>query len=397
MPSLCRDCFAFDARDGRPPCRHCGSVRLFSHPQLEALWIAHVDCDAFYASVEKRDDPTLHDKPLLIGHDGGRGVVTTACYVARQYGCRSAMPMFKALRLCPDAVVKRPDMAKYKAASAEIRKLFGEITGLFEPVSIDEAYLDLSGANRRRVELPAVTLAWLALEVERRVGVTISIGLSCNKFLAKLASDFDKPRGFFAIGPEEARSVLAPLPVRKIHGVGAAVGAKMESAGWHTVADLQRVSERELAARFGRFGHRLAEFVQGEDRRPVTAVRQAKSISAETTFSADLQAFEPLRNALRAQCMRVANALRAKGLAGKTVTLKLKTSGFAVVTRRATQKTPTQRADAIFAIAERLLKTQTNGAAFRLIGVGVSDLYPAEAADPPTLFDRVDLDEPAQA
>lgn len=391
MPALCRDCFqtgsALEA-----PCGFCGSTRVFAHPELDALTIAHVDCDAFYASVEKRDDPSLTDKPLLIGHDGGRGVVTTACYIARKYGCRSAMPMFKALQLCPSAAVKRPDMAKYKAASTEIRKLFREITRLIEPVSIDEAFLDLSEANRSHGVSPPVLLAQLSREVESRVGVTISTGLSSNKFLAKLASDLDKPRGFSVIGPLEARAFLAPLPVTKIHGVGKATARKMEEMGWTIVGDLQQVSERELVARFGRFGHRLAEYVLGEDSRAVKPSRAAKSISAETTFHRNLRSFVDLRAELEPLCRRVAVSLAAKGLSGRTVTLKLKTSDFQILTRRATLQMPTQRTEAIFKAAERLLRENTNGDEYRLIGAGVSDLRPEAEGDAPSLFDLMATD-----
>ncbi len=373
MPALCRECFN-TGPTLQIPCVSCGSTRLFAHAELDALTIAHVDCDAFYASVEKRDDPSLNDKPLLIGHDGGRGVVTTACYIARQYGCRSAMPMFRALRLCPSAVVRRPDMAKYKAASSDIRKLFQEVTTLIEPVSIDEAFLDLSEPNRAKGHPPAALLAWLSKEVERRVGVTISVGLSSNKFLAKLASDLDKPRGFSAIGPQEARALLAPLPVTKIHGVGKATAQKMEQAGWITIA---------------RFGHRLAEYVRGEDGRAVKLSRVAKSISAETTFNINLRGFDDLRAELEPLCRRVAASLGAKGLSGRTITLKLKTSEFQIMTRRATLPTPTQRNDAIFKTAERLLRENANGREYRLIGAGVSDLHPEAEGDVPSLLDMM--------
>jgi DNA polymerase IV len=368
-------------------CASCGSDRVVTHAELAGLSIAHVDCDAFYASIEKRDNPSLRDQPLLIGHDGGRGVVTTACYIARRYGCRSAMPMFKALKLCPDAVTLPPDMAKYKQASTAIRELFGETTRLFEPVSIDEAYLDLSSKNIVFDQLPARALAWLALEAERRVGITISIGLSHNKFLAKLASGLEKPRGFAAIGNVEALDFLAPLPVTKIHGVGAATAARMEKEGWQTIGQLQAVSERELVAKYGIFGHRLCQFVRGDDTRPVKPSRVAKSISAETTFATDKFALPELTAALLPLCERVSRSLQNKGFASRTVTLKLKTKDFKIVTRRATFKHPSQQCQTIFAAAERLLKEQANGREWRLIGVGVSDLCPETSADPPTLFD----------
>ncbi len=388
MTALCRDCLEMQP-DAISMCPGCKGARVLNHPELSGLSIAHVDCDAFYASVEKRDDPSLKSEPLLIGHDGGRGVVTTACYIARRYGCRSAMPMFKALALCPQAVVLPPNMAKYKSVSLEIRRLLSEITNLFEPVSIDEAYLDLSRPNRTFDGVPAKALAWLAAEVERRVGITISIGLSYNKFLAKIASDLGKPRGFSVIGTSEAAGLLAPLPVTKIHGVGAATAAKMRAAGWTTIGQLQAVSERELVAHFGVFGHRLAQFVKGEDSRPIKPFRVAKSISAETTFRHDLRDFPDLSSVLEPLCDRVSRGLKEKGLAGKTVTLKLKTNDFQIVTRRLTFRDASQRAEIIFSAAARLLKSQADGRQYRLIGVGVSDLCPESAADPPTLLDKI--------
>ncbi len=386
MFTLCRDCLGFEpAFEGA--CSKCGSERTFTHPELAQLNIAHVDCDAFYASVEKRDDPSLNSKPLLIGHDGARGVVTTACYIARTYGCRSAMPMYRALQLCPDAIVLPPDMAKYKAASVAIRELFQEVTRLFEPVSIDEAYLDLSEEHRLLDKAPAVLLAQLSKEVEAKIGVTISVGLSYNKFLAKLASDLDKPHGFSAIGVGEALAFLSPLPVTKIHGVGQATAAKMEQLGWTTIGQLQAVNERELAARFGRFGHRLAQFVKGEDDRPVKASRIAKSISAETTFSVNLWRVDELTRALEPLCERIARNLKAKTIAGRTVTLKLKTGDFRIITRRVTFHNATQSGAIIFAAAQRLLQQEADGRNFRLIGVGISDLCPDSEADPPNLFE----------
>lgn len=386
MFTLCRDCLGLEpAFEGA--CAKCGSGRTFTHAELADLNIAHVDCDAFYASVEKRDDPSLKDKPLLIGHDGARGVVTTACYIARTYGCRSAMPMYRARQLCPDAIVLPPDMAKYKAVSAAMRELFQAVTQLFEPVSIDEAYLDLSTEHRQSDKPPAVLLAQLSADVEAKIGVTISVGLSHNKFLAKLASELDKPHGFSVIGAAEAIGFLSPLSVTKIHGVGQATAARMEQLGWTTIGHLQAVSERELAARFGRFGHRLAQFVKGEDDRPVKASQIAKSISAETTFSVNLWRADELAHALQPLCERLARNLKAKKIAGRTVTLKLKTGDFRIITRRVTFKNPTQSAAIIFAAAQRLLRHEADGRNFRLIGAGISDFSPESEADLPDLFE----------
>jgi DNA polymerase-4 len=362
---------------------------MISHPELAELAIAHIDCDAFYAAIEKRDDPRLKDKPVIVGHPGGRGVVTTACYVARRSGPRSAMPMFQALRLCPHAVVIPPNMEKYRQVSRQIRAILEAATPLVEPVSLDEAYLDLLNGVRMDDVLPAVVLAWIAGAVEREVGITISIGLSTNKFLAKLASDLDKPRGFAVIGRGEAKAFLAPLPVRKIIGVGPTSAAKLEAMGIATIGQLQAVPAAVLVGRFGKFGRRLAQFAQGEDDRAVTPLRPVKSVSAETTFDNDLWGMEPLTEALRPLCVRVADRLRLADVGGHTVVLKLKTADFLVLTRNHRLNHPTQRADVIFSAAVSLLRREIGGRAFRLIGIGVADLCPATQADPPDLLAKI--------
>jgi DNA polymerase-4 len=359
---------------------------LLRHPELGALSTAHIDCDAFYASVEKRDDPSLKDKPVIVGHAGGRGVVTTACYVARRFGPRSAMPMFKALQLCPDAVVIPPNMDKYRRVSRQIRAVLETATPIIEPVSLDEAYLDLSDDARLSDAHPATLLAGIALTVERDIGITISIGLSCNKFLAKLASDLDKPRGFAVIGHTEAKTFRAALPVRRILGVGSATASKLEAMGITTIGELQGLPAARLVARFGKFGRRLAQFAQGDDDRAVVPTRPAKSISAETTFAVDLRAVEPLAAALRPLCDRVADRLRRAAVGGHTAVLKLKTTDFQVLTRHHRLADPTQRADVIFRAGVSLLHREATGRAFRLIGIGVTDLCPAGEADPPDLF-----------
>jgi DNA polymerase IV len=251
--AICRDCFA-SLEAGNGPCATCGSARVVAHAELHDLGIAHIDCDAFYASVEKRDDPTLEDRPLIVGHTGGRGVVTTACYLARISGVRSAMPMFQALELCPDAVVLPPNMAKYKRVSEAIRAIFLSATPIVEPLSLDEAYLDLTDEHRISEPSAAQALVRVARRIEDEVGITVSIGLSANKFLAKLASELQKPRGFSVIGRAEAKAFLATLSVRKIHGVGAATARRMEADGIRTIADLQAQSAQQIEARFGKFG-----------------------------------------------------------------------------------------------------------------------------------------------
>lgn len=387
---LCRDCSALAPAGSAGHCTACGSARTLGHPELETLAIAHVDCDAFYASVEKRDAPELGPLPLIVGHPGGRGVVTTACYVARRFGVRSAMPMFQALERCPDAVVIPPNMAKYKAVSAEIREIFRAATPVIEPVSLDEAYLDLSEGVREREDCPAQALAEIARRVQREVGITVSIGLSANKFLAKLASELEKPAGFSVIGRSEAVSFLAPLSVRKIHGVGAATARRMEEAGFRTIGDLQAEPAQALVGRYGKFGRRLAEFVRGEDGREVTPDRPIKSISAETTFHRDTGAATELIETSRGLCERVAQQLSRKGLAAGAVVLKLKTSDFRVLTRNRRLPHPTQKMGVLFEMAQGLIAREADGRTFRLLGVGAADLRPALEADPLDLFALAD-------
>lgn len=384
IEALCRDCGRFHL-SGPARCTHCDSERIIGHAEIKSLAIAHIDCDAFYASVEKRDRPEIANQPLIVGHPGGRGVVTTACYIARRSGVRSAMPMFQALERCPHAVVIPPDMAKYKTVSTEMRDIFRRATPLIEPVSLDEAYLDLTEMTGED-DIPAVALARIAKRVEREVGITVSIGLSCNKFLAKLASEMRKPRGYSIIGAAEATRVLAPMPVSKINGVGAVMARRLEAQGIRTIGDLQALSEMQLVTQHGKFGRRLARFAQGDDDRTVTPDRATKSISAETTFRTDLSAAADLGAAARALCDRVADQLVRKGLAGATVVLKLKTSDFRLLTRHRRLGHPTQRAHILYEATRQLIDKEADGRTFRLIGVGIDQLYPAADADPPDLF-----------
>jgi DNA polymerase IV len=383
--ALCRDCCEIvDAASAG--CGKCGGARLVAHAEIDSLGIAHIDCDAFYASVEKRDRPELAREPLIVGHAGGRGVVVTACYIARTFGARSAMPMFQALDLCPHATVIAPDMGKYKRVSEEIRTIFAAATSIVEPVSLDEAYLDLTDDYRTEAPPAAEALALVARRVEEDIGITVSIGLSCNKFLAKLASELEKPRGFSAIGRAEAKAFLAPLSVRKIHGVGAVTAKRMETGGLSTIADLQALSEQQLVARFGKFGQRLAQFAHGNDDRQVTPHRPVKSISAETTFAKDTGSSAELVEIARGLCDKVAAQLARKGVAGSSVVLKLKTSDFRILTRSRRLAYPTQRADVLFENVSALIDREADGRTFRLIGVGMADLGSAAVADPTDLF-----------
>ena len=383
--SFCRDCLADVPLQARR-CAACGSPRLLRHDELDSLSIAHVDCDAFYATIEKRDDPTLAAEPVIVG-GGQRGVVAAACYVARTFGVKSAMPMFEALRLCPHAKVIKPNMEKYVGVGREVRQMMLALTPLVEPLSIDEAFLDLTGTERLHRMTPAKALARFATEVERTVGISISIGLSANKFLAKVASDLDKPRGFAVLSGAEAPAFLAPKPVSFIFGIGKASAARLARDGFHRIADLQRVSEVELTRRYGDEGRRLARLARGIDARTVSADRDTKSVSSETTFARDISDFRPLEQILWRQTEEVSARLKDKGLAGATVTLKLKTADFRIRTRARSLPSPTQLAGRIFTAARDLLQREADGTRFRLLGVGMSALTAANVADPADLVD----------
>jgi DNA polymerase-4 len=378
MPGFCRDCLEDSAAAGGR-CAACGSPRLVKHPDLDRLSIAHVDCDAFYASIEKRDDPSLADRPLIVG-GGRRGVVATACYIARTAGVRSAMPMFQALKLCANAVVVPPNMDKYVDVGRQVRALMLELTPLVEPLSIDEAFMDLSGTERLHGASPAKSLARFAKTVERELGITVSVGLSANKFLAKIASDLDKPRGFAVLGQDEAARFLAAKPVSFIWGVGNAAAARLKRDGYATIADLQRADETDLMRRYGAEGARLARLARGRDTRRVQPERETKTVSAETTFEQDIAAFRPLEQKLWALSEKVSRRMKAKALAGTTITLKLKTADFRLRTRGKTMPAPTQLANEIFACGRALLQREADGMSFRLIGIGVSNLVEASDA-----------------
>jgi DNA polymerase-4 len=385
MTGFCRDCLA-DLPERAARCPGCGSPRVVRHADLDRLAIAHVDCDAFYAAIEKRDDPSLRDKPVIVG-GGRRGVEATACYIARTFGVKSAMPMFEARRLCPQASIVPPDMAKYARVGREVRALMLDLTPLVEPLSIDEAFLDLSGTARLHGRSPARSLAVFARAVEEGIGITVSIGLSENKFLAKLASDLDKPRGFSVLSQREAAAFLAPKPVTFIWGVGKQMGAALAHEGFRTIADLQRAQESDLMRRFGTEGLRLARLARGIDARQVSAERETKSVSAETTFESDIAAFRTLERTLWGLAEKVSARLKAKEIAGATITLKLKTADFRLRTRARSLAAPTQLAAKIFGAGRDLLAREAQGTRFRLIGIGVSGLASPDGADPADLVD----------
>ncbi|NWH08551.1 MAG: DNA polymerase IV [Alphaproteobacteria bacterium] len=386
MSGFCRDCLA-PASPGARRCAACGSPRLLFHEEMDALAIAHLDCDAFYASVEKRDDPALAHRPVIIG-GGRRGVVSTACYVARTYGVRSAMPMFKALKACPDAVVIKPNMAKYRDVSRAIRTRMQALTPLVETLSLDEAFLDLSGTDRLHGQCPARVLARLAKEIERDIGITVSIGLSYNKFLAKVASDLRKPRGFAVIGRKEARDFLRERPISTIFGVGKVTGGKLSARGYQTLGQLQDADDKTLLRDLGPSGPHMAALARGQDARRVTPHAPAKSVSAETTFEYDLAKHAELEPVLWRLCERVSARAKLAGIGGQIVTLKLKDRQFHTETRRHTSERPTQLAGEIFKVAHALLVSRAEGMPYRLIGVGISGLSPADACDQPDLLDK---------
>ncbi len=384
--SFCRDCLA-DVPAPATRCPACRSPRLVRHPELDRLTIAHIDCDAFYATIEKRDDPSLRDKPLIVG-GGKRGVVATACYIARTFGVRSAMPMFEAKRRCPQAVVIKPNMAKYAAVGREVRQAMRALTPLVEPLSIDEAFLDLAGTARLHGMSAAKVLARFAAQVERDLGITVSIGLAANKFLAKIASDLDKPRGYAVLGQEEAAAFLAPKPVGFIYGVGAVGAARLAKDGYRLIADLQRASETDLMRRYGEEGLRLARLARGIDTRKVDPEQETKSISAETTFERDIAELRPLEQTLWELTEKVSARLKAASLAGSTVTLKLKSADFKLRTRARSLGAPTQLAARIYAAGHDLLTREVGTTRFRLIGIGVSSLCEAADDDLADLIDR---------
>ncbi len=373
---FCRDCLV-DLDITARRCGVCGSPRLVRHRALPLLALAHIDCDAFYATVEKRDNPELADKPVIIG-GGKRGVVAAACYISRTFGVRSAT----------SAIVIRPDMAKYVRVGREVRHAMQALTPLVEPLSIDEAFLDLGGTQRVHGMIPAKVLARFAREVERGIGITVSVGLSCNKFLAKIASDMDKPRGFAALDQDEARAMLADKPVGFIFGVGPATQERLSQRGFRTIADLQRADEIELMKQFSTEGRRLWRLARGIDDRRVVPDRGAKTISSETTFETDIRDFATLEKMLWRLSEKVSLRLKNGELAGSTITLKLKTADFRQRTRAQSIHAPTQLAAKIFAVCREMLAREIDGTAFRLMGTGVSALRPGSQADDTDMLDR---------
>lgn len=385
IQTLCRDCF--NPSTNQHKCSQCNSPRLIKHKELFDLTIAHMDCDAFYASVEKRDNPELKHKPVIIGGEK-RGVVATACYLARMSGVHSAMPMYKAKKLCPQAVVIKPSMKKYTAVSRQVRALMHQLTPLVEPLSIDEAFLDLTGTTRVHGAPPAATMAKLAQTIENEIGISVSIGLAPNKFLAKLASDMDKPRGFTVIGNSDAVDVLAPMPVERIWGVGKMLAKKLHQDGVTHVSQLQEMDLGPLMKRYGEMGSKLYNLSRAIDKRKVSPHSETKSISAERTLERDEWQYDKLEKRLWPLCEEVSDGLKKDGFATSTITLKLKDGTHRNITRSHTIDNPTQLATILFEQGQHLLRKETkNNVPYRLIGIGASNLISPEQADRPDLIE----------
>ena len=387
MAAFCRDCLG-DVAPEEASCPACNSPRVIAHAELAELSIAHVDCDAFYAAVEKRDNPALQDKSVIVGGSRRRGVVLTCCYNARKFGVRSAMPMYQAMQLCPHATVVSPDMDKYASVAREVRALLKTLTPIVEPVSLDEAYLDLSGTERLHQRTPAKTMAKVAADIERSFGITVSVGLSHNKFLAKLASDLKKPRGFAVIGRAETRQFLHDKPVWMIRGVGPVLQKRLAADGIAHIGQLQEMGESRLAAKYGDTGRWLHAFAMGEDERHVESGGETKSISSETTFEFDIARLDELEHILWEQCEHLSARVKVAGVGGRTVVLKLKTAAFRIRTRSVTLEDPTQLSDVLFRVGRALLAREADGTSFRLLGIGLSNIEPASKCDPLNLLDE---------
>ncbi len=375
ITAICRECLWTGADEVRR-CPDCGSPRVVCDPELDQLSIAHLDCDAFYASVEKRDRPELRDKPVIVG-GGVRGVVSTCCYIARQYGVHSAMPMFKALKACPQAVVIKPDFSKYVPESERIFRFVGELTPLVQTLSLDEAWIDLSGTERLNGGPPAFQLIRLQKRIEDETGLNVSIGLAPNRFLAKIASELDKPRGFSVIGTRNAQALLAPKSVRILPGVGPVFGKTLVSDGFATVGDLAAADVRDLVKRYGETGLRLHDLAHARDARSVNPEHDRRGMSAENTFNTDLSSLEDLEAELWPLCEKIASKARRDGVASRVVVLKLRRTDFKIVTRRKTLPDPVQTARALFAVGRDLLAPEI-GRPYRLIGIGLAEIQDAE-------------------
>ena len=387
MIGICRECNS-EIYKITKRCPKCKSPKIVIHKEINELEIVHVDCDAFYAAVEKMDNPELANKPVIVGGEH-RGVVSTCCYIARIKGVRSAMPMFKAKKLCPNAVIIKPRMERYIEISKKIRKMMLELTPEIEPLSIDEAFLNMKGTQKLHKMNPAQKMAQFAKDIEQKIGISVSIGIAPNKFLAKIASDMDKPKGFYVIGNNDKKKFLTDKPITMLWGVGKATQKIMEKDGIKTIGDLQKIKIDKLTKKYGAIGTRLAELAKGEDKRKIAKTTKAKSISSETTLHKDIANPKELMPMLRTAAQKVSKQLKKSNNAGQTIILKLKTNQFKLKTRSKTLMYPTQLADVIFQNAKIMLEKETNGKTkFRLIGVGVTQICSSENADPHDLVNQ---------
>ena len=350
--------------------------------------IVHIDMDAFYASVEQRDDPQLRGKPVVVAWRGNRSVVCAASYEARRYGVRSAMPAVRAERLCPEAIFLPPDFVRYRAVSRLVREIFRRHTDLVEPLSLDEAYLDVT-ENKTGLSTATRVARELRAQIREELNLTASAGVAPNKFLAKIASDWRKPDGLFVIQPDDVDTFLQPLPVGRIPGVGKVTEARLFEAGMRTVGDLRGLRWATLDEMFGRYGRRLYELARGNDDSPVVPNRPTKSVSAEDTFQQDVPLAET-EALIRSLAEKAWTASRTETRVARTVVLKLKTREFRILTRSLTPAQPPSSCEELTSIALSLrarVDAEPNQL-FRLVGVGLSNFQePEEASAQPGLFD----------
>ena len=348
--------------------------------------ILHIDMDAFYASVEQVDDPRLKNKCVIVGGTSNRGVVSAASYEARQFGIHSAMPIYQAKQKCPHAIFVPPQMGRYKEVSKKIMNILRNFSPLMEPVSIDEAYLDVTGCQR--LFGGPREIAWeIKRKIRETVGLTCSVGVAPNKFLAKIASDMEKPDGLTVILPEQVAAFIDSLPIKKVPGVGKKMFRQLELLGIRTLGDVQQLPEKSLIKHLGKFGKRLRALSSGSDDSPVTPHAPHKSISSERTLAADTRDARLLKHYLLSQSGEVARQLRQVGLRAKTITIKIKDEDFKTATRRITIAVPTQSSETIYKHAARLLDDYKTSKKIRLIGVGTSGFSTVTASVQLGLFD----------
>jgi DNA polymerase IV len=350
--------------------------------------IVHIDMDAFYASVEQRDDPQLRGKPVIVAWRGNRSVVCAASYEARKFGVRSAMPAVSAERLCPQAILVAPDFVRYRAVSRLTREIFRRHTDLVEPLSLDEAYLDVT---HNKTGLPTATRVAGAIreQIRQELHLTASAGVAPNKFLAKIASDWRKPDGLFVIQPEDVDAFLSPLPVRRLPGVGKVTGERLDKLGISKVSHLRELDLPTLEAHFGRYGLRMYELARGIDKSPVVPNRPTQSISAEDTFERDLP-LSQMESMIRCLAEKIWAASRKESRIARTIVLKLKTSDFKILSRSHTPDSPPSSCQELTTIALSLRDRVglSSRQLFRLVGVGLSNFHESEAPSPqPTLFE----------